>query len=147
MFGKMVSVVPGSLFPNSWLNKLVGSSFHVVDYNSTTGVVIRRHTAQGYADNRYAFLVQPIWISHMHTHSPPVLGVVVRLGVSMASQTVRLELSIVRSLVLIPQHPSVQAYAKHQLPGDIASHGCLLPEYSPRRRNCAMVITWILYTA
>ncbi|GJF00581.1 glycoside hydrolase family 88 protein [Phanerochaete sordida] len=28
-----------------------GSSFHVVDYNSTTGDVISRHTSQGYADN------------------------------------------------------------------------------------------------
>ncbi|KAI0691019.1 glycoside hydrolase family 88 protein [Cytidiella melzeri] len=28
-----------------------GSSFHVVDYNSTTGAVISRHTSQGYADN------------------------------------------------------------------------------------------------
>ncbi|KAL5511910.1 hypothetical protein ACEPAH_5128 [Sanghuangporus vaninii] len=28
-----------------------GSSFHVVEYNSTTGEVIRRRTAQGYADN------------------------------------------------------------------------------------------------
>ncbi|PAV23320.1 glycoside hydrolase family 88 [Pyrrhoderma noxium] len=28
-----------------------GSSFHVVEYNSTTGNVIRRRTAQGYADN------------------------------------------------------------------------------------------------
>ena len=27
------------------------SSFHVVDYNSTTGEVISRHTSQGYADN------------------------------------------------------------------------------------------------
>ncbi|KAI8999050.1 d-4,5 unsaturated-glucuronyl hydrolase-like protein [Trametes punicea] len=28
-----------------------GGSFHVVDYNSTTGAVIRRRTSQGYADN------------------------------------------------------------------------------------------------
>ncbi|KAH9915796.1 glycoside hydrolase family 88 protein [Epithele typhae] len=28
-----------------------GSSFHVVDYNSTTGVVIKQRTYQGYADN------------------------------------------------------------------------------------------------
>jgi hypothetical protein len=28
-----------------------GSTFHVVEYNSTTGVVIRRRTSQGYADN------------------------------------------------------------------------------------------------
>ncbi|KAF8590459.1 glycoside hydrolase family 88 protein [Ramaria rubella] len=28
-----------------------GSTFHVVEYNSTTGIVIRRRTAQGYADN------------------------------------------------------------------------------------------------
>ncbi|KAF8520149.1 glycoside hydrolase family 88 protein [Hysterangium stoloniferum] len=28
-----------------------GSTFHVVDYNSTTGAVFRRRTAQGYADN------------------------------------------------------------------------------------------------
>ncbi|KZV68058.1 glycoside hydrolase family 88 protein [Peniophora sp. CONT] len=28
-----------------------GSSFHVVDYNSTTGEVIRQRTSQGYADN------------------------------------------------------------------------------------------------
>ncbi|TFK46016.1 d-4,5 unsaturated-glucuronyl hydrolase-like protein [Heliocybe sulcata] len=28
-----------------------GSSYHVVEYNSTTGDVIRRRTAQGYADN------------------------------------------------------------------------------------------------
>ncbi|TDL27624.1 d-4,5 unsaturated-glucuronyl hydrolase-like protein [Rickenella mellea] len=28
-----------------------GSSFHVVEYNSTTGAVIRRRTSQGYADN------------------------------------------------------------------------------------------------
>ncbi|KAH9915798.1 glycoside hydrolase family 88 protein [Epithele typhae] len=28
-----------------------GGSFHVVEYNSTTGVVIKRRTAQGYADN------------------------------------------------------------------------------------------------
>ena len=27
------------------------SSYHVVDYNSTTGAVISRHTSQGYADN------------------------------------------------------------------------------------------------
>ncbi|KIP02629.1 glycoside hydrolase family 88 protein [Phlebiopsis gigantea 11061_1 CR5-6] len=28
-----------------------GGSFHVVDYNATTGSVISRHTSQGYADN------------------------------------------------------------------------------------------------
>ncbi|KAI0345210.1 glycoside hydrolase family 88 protein [Trametopsis cervina] len=28
-----------------------GSSYHVVDYNSTTGAVIRQRTSQGYADN------------------------------------------------------------------------------------------------
>jgi len=28
-----------------------GSTFHVVEYNSTTGVVIRRRTSQGFADN------------------------------------------------------------------------------------------------
>jgi hypothetical protein len=28
-----------------------GSSFHVVDYNATTGAVISRHTAQGYSDS------------------------------------------------------------------------------------------------
>ncbi|EIN08034.1 d-4,5 unsaturated-glucuronyl hydrolase-like protein [Punctularia strigosozonata HHB-11173 SS5] len=28
-----------------------GSTFHVVEYNSTTGAVIRRRTSQGYADN------------------------------------------------------------------------------------------------
>ncbi|KAI0806900.1 d-4,5 unsaturated-glucuronyl hydrolase-like protein [Fomes fomentarius] len=28
-----------------------GGSYHVVDYNSTTGAVIRRRTSQGYADN------------------------------------------------------------------------------------------------
>ncbi|EJF62648.1 glycoside hydrolase family 88 protein [Dichomitus squalens LYAD-421 SS1] len=28
-----------------------GGSFHVVEYNSTTGAVISRHTSQGYADN------------------------------------------------------------------------------------------------
>ena len=30
----------------------IGGTFHVVEYNATTGVVIARHTAQGYADNR-----------------------------------------------------------------------------------------------
>ena len=30
----------------------IGGTFHVVEYNSTTGAVIARHTAQGYADNR-----------------------------------------------------------------------------------------------
>ena len=30
---------------------VLGSSFHVVEYNSTTGNVIRMRTAQGYADN------------------------------------------------------------------------------------------------
>lgn len=29
-----------------------GGSYHVVEYNSTTGAVIRRRTSQGYADNR-----------------------------------------------------------------------------------------------
>jgi hypothetical protein len=29
-----------------------GSSFHVVDYNGTTGAVADRRTSQGYADNR-----------------------------------------------------------------------------------------------
>ncbi|KAG8742530.1 hypothetical protein FRC10_001297 [Ceratobasidium sp. 414] len=29
-----------------------GSSYHVVDYNQDTGAVIKRYTAQGYADNR-----------------------------------------------------------------------------------------------
>ncbi|TFK80125.1 glycoside hydrolase family 88 protein [Polyporus arcularius HHB13444] len=29
-----------------------GGSYHVVDYNSTTGAVIRQRTSQGYADNR-----------------------------------------------------------------------------------------------
>ncbi|KAG8711245.1 hypothetical protein FRC09_020699 [Ceratobasidium sp. 395] len=29
-----------------------GSSYHVVDYNETTGGVIKKYTAQGYADNR-----------------------------------------------------------------------------------------------
>lgn len=30
-----------------------GGSYHVVDYNSTTGAVFRQRTSQGYADNRY----------------------------------------------------------------------------------------------
>ena len=37
----------------------IGGSFHVVDYNSTTGAVIRQRTSQGYADNR---LVKPVCI-------------------------------------------------------------------------------------
>ena len=32
----------------SWF---LGSSFHVVDYNSTTGVVIDRRTSQGYSNS------------------------------------------------------------------------------------------------
>ena len=31
----------------------LGSSYHVVEYNSTTGDVIKQRTAQGYADNRF----------------------------------------------------------------------------------------------
>lgn len=37
----------------------LGGSFHVVDYNSTTGAVIRQRTSQGYADNRCAPLLFP----------------------------------------------------------------------------------------
>lgn len=33
------------------IHYLLGSSFHVVEYNSTTGDVIDRRTSQGYADN------------------------------------------------------------------------------------------------
>ena len=38
--------------------KSTGSSFHVVEYNETTGEVIKQRTAQGYADNRYAVFNQ-----------------------------------------------------------------------------------------
>ena len=38
--------------PRRFSSSALGSSFHVVDYNSTTGAVIRQRTSQGYADNR-----------------------------------------------------------------------------------------------
>ncbi len=34
-----------------------GGSYHVVDYNSTTGAVFRQRTSQGYADNRYVAML------------------------------------------------------------------------------------------
>lgn len=37
---------------NYTLNLRLGGTWHVVEYNSTTGSVIRKVTAQGYADNR-----------------------------------------------------------------------------------------------
>ena len=35
----------------------LGSSFHVVEYNETTGAVIHQGTAQGYADNRFVYFL------------------------------------------------------------------------------------------
>ena len=50
MLDQMVYVSPN--FTISKVNRqFLGSSYHVVEYNSTTGKVIRRRTAQGYANN------------------------------------------------------------------------------------------------
>ena len=35
-----------------YIERLTGSSFHLVKYNETTGAVIFQGTAQGYADSR-----------------------------------------------------------------------------------------------
>ena len=50
MLDQMVYVSPN--FVISKINRqFLGSSYHVVEYNQTTGKVIRRRTAQGYANN------------------------------------------------------------------------------------------------
>ena len=50
MLDQMVYVSPN--FVISKINRqFLGSSYHAVEYNQTTGKVIRRRTAQGYANN------------------------------------------------------------------------------------------------
>jgi hypothetical protein len=49
---------------------LKGSSFHVVEYNATTGAVIDRYTSQGYADNRYVPVYEHLRQSIVHLIFP-----------------------------------------------------------------------------
>ncbi|KAF8509559.1 d-4,5 unsaturated-glucuronyl hydrolase-like protein [Gautieria morchelliformis] len=56
-----------------------GSTFHVVEYNSTTGGVIRRRTAQGYADNStwtrgQSWAIYGYANMYNRTHFPRYLG-------------------------------------------------------------------------
>lgn len=64
---------------------VLGSSFHVVEYNSTTGEVIKRRTAQGYSDGRCVISRFPASNILLTTLVP---GLEDRLGGSTGSQIV-----------------------------------------------------------
>lgn len=66
---------------------VLGSSYHVVEYNSTTGAVIKQRTSQGYADNRL-FQILTVKRSTSTNLVHVVHGHEVKLGGSMGSQTV-----------------------------------------------------------
>ncbi|KAJ3838786.1 glycoside hydrolase family 88 protein [Lentinula raphanica] len=46
-----------------------GSTWHVVEYNSTTGEVIRKRTSQGYSDSRHVFIFVSSFTHHRYTWS------------------------------------------------------------------------------
>ena len=83
-----------------------GSSFHVVEYNATTGEVIGRITAQGYSDNSTWSRGQAWGIYGFANSTFQDLLLWGGLGNFLNS---------------------VCAYQKHELPGDLTQDGDLLP--------------------
>jgi hypothetical protein len=68
--------------------RCLGSTWHVIEYNSTTGAVIKKRTAQGYSDSRSGALalIQTLELTMSLPTTAP--GRAAKLGVSTDSQTV-----------------------------------------------------------
>lgn len=99
-----------------------GSSFHVVEYNETTGEVIRQGTAQGYADNRS--------VSSFGIGSPGILsisksahGLADRDGESSDLRKVRLETCESRDPDSSRYTQSVPEYRESVVSGHVSSNG------------------------